>query len=221
MALLREQRRSEGAGVHLPAADAAAFWPTLVARITQGDAGAEDQLVRWFHPRIRLIAAGRLRGADAAQDVAQDTIVAVLEAVRAGRVREPAHLPAFVFGIATNLINNRHRTAAQRREVQMVVPDPPSDADAIVTTLDFVQRRTLVRQALLQLDSIDRAILILSMVDGLKPREIAPRVGLTPAVVRTRKTRAIKAMTEAVREVHETKRFASPPISTNVDEEKS
>lgn len=218
MALLREQRGSEGAGA-LPAEDAAAFWPTLVARITQGDAAAEDELARWFHPRIRLIASGRLHGADAAQDVAQDTIVAVLEAVRAGRVRDPAHLPAFVFGIATNLINNRHRTTKQRREVQMVVPDPPSDADTVVRELDFAQRRTLVRQALLQLDAIDRAVLILSMVDGLKPREIAPRVGLTPAVVRTRKTRAIKAMTDAVRAVRDTKRSASPLMSTKVSGE--
>ena len=213
MALLHEQRGSEGAGAP-SAEDRAAFWRTLVARIAQGDAAAEDQLVRWFHPRVRLIASGRLHNADTAQDVAQDTIVAVLKAIRAGDVREPAHLPAFVFGIATNLINNRHRTTKQRREVQMVVPDPPSDADTVVTELDFAQRRTLVRQALLQLDAIDRAVLILSMVDGLKPREIAPRVGLTPSVVRTRKTRAIKAMTEAVRAVGDTKRPASPLMNT-------
>jgi RNA polymerase sigma factor (sigma-70 family) len=213
--LLRERRGNLPGGLESPE-DTAPGWGELARRITAGDADAEAELARWFHARIRLIAFARLHGSDAADDVAQDVIVAVLEALRAGRVRDPDHLPAFVVGIANNLINSRHRAATQGREVQSQRLDPPSPADSVVTELDFAERRALVRAALAQLGSVDRMILILSMVDGLKPREIAPRVGLTADVVRTRKTRAVKALTEAVRAARDTKRPAAPLMSTTV-----
>jgi RNA polymerase sigma-70 factor (ECF subfamily) len=175
-----------------------AYWTRLACRITQGDREAEADLARWFHPRIRVIASARLHGSDAALDVAQDTIVAVIEALRAGRVREPERLPAFVLGIAGNLINTRHRTSTLHREVQQDPPEEPASDDSAVVRLDFEQRRAKVRAALVHLNALDRRILILTMVDGLKPREIARQVGLTPEVVRTRKARAVRVITEAV-----------------------
>lgn len=186
-----------------------ADWTHLACRITQGDREAEDDLARWFHPRVRVIALARLHGSDLALDIAQDTIVAVLDALRAGRVREPARLPAFVLGIANNLINNHHRTQARRREVTADPPPEPAGAETNVTHLDDTRRRVLVREALTQLNGIDRRILVLSFADGLHPRQIAPLVGLSPEVVRTRKSRAVRAMTEALKR-RDTKPRAQP-----------
>ena len=189
--------------------DDPAVWARLACRIEQGDREAEAELARAFHSRVHLIASARLHGSDAAWDVAQDTIVASLDALRAGRVREPERLPAFVLGIARNLINNHHRTDAQRREV---TGDPQGDlvvAHADGTRLDNARRLALVRAALIDLNSVDRRILVLTLVDGLRPREIARIVDLTPEVVRTRKSRAVKAVGEAIRR-RDTKPAAQP-----------
>jgi DNA-directed RNA polymerase specialized sigma24 family protein len=55
-----------------------------------------------------------------------------------------------------------------------------------------------VRGALARLNRADRGILLLTLVDGLKPAEIASRLGLTAEVVRVRKSRALKKVVDRV-----------------------
>jgi RNA polymerase sigma factor (sigma-70 family) len=61
------------------------------------------------------------------------------------------------------------------------------------------ERADLVRRALGILDSTDRKILLLTLTEGLKPAEIAARLGLTAEVVRTRKSRALKKTVERMK----------------------
>jgi DNA-directed RNA polymerase specialized sigma24 family protein len=42
------------------------------------------------------------------------------------------------------------------------------------------------------LNALDRRIVLLTLIEGMNPREIAPIVGLKADVVRTRKARAVK-----------------------------
>lgn len=197
MTLLGNRRRGATAGHGLPSETGDELWKSLVRRVEQGDGDAEAQLVRRFEPRIRVMASSRLRGADAALDITQDTIVAVLEALRRGSLREPEKLPAFVFGIARNLINNHFRRSARSAEVG----GHPAAGTATVepaTAEDDADRRSVVRECLTELNLLDRRILLLTLVEGMNPREIAPIVRLTPEVVRTRKSRAVQAVRERI-----------------------
>ncbi len=185
--------------------DDATFWVSLARKIEQGDREAEAELARQFYVRVRPMASVQLRWSDAAVDIAQETIVQALEALRAGRLREPEKLPAFVLGIARNLINNHKRKEAQSRGVRERPPARPVDADPALTRLDE-QQRTLVRAALARLSPVDRRILRLTLVEDRTPREIAPLVGLTPEVVRTRKSRAVKALADEIEAMTRTPR---------------
>jgi RNA polymerase sigma factor (sigma-70 family) len=180
--------------------DDTGFWVSLVRRIQQGDREAETELARQFYVRVRPMASVQLRWSDAAVDIAQETIVQALEALRAGRLREPERLPAFVLGIARNLINNHKRKEAQSREILVHPPDRPVEVDPSLARLDE-QQRALVRASLARLGPVDRRILLLTLVDDRTPHEIAPIVGLTPEVVRTRKSRAIKALAAEIEAV--------------------
>ena len=176
-------------------------WPSLVRRIERGDGTAETELAREFHQRVLTAASVRLNGSDAAEDIAQETLAAVLQALRAGALREPEKLPGFVLGIARNLINNHCRLEARRRGVVADVdelPERAAPADAEGGAAFDEERRALVRQALAHLKPVDRRIVMLTLVEGLSPREIAPVVGLEPDVVRTRKTRAVRAIGRAI-----------------------
>jgi RNA polymerase sigma factor (sigma-70 family) len=61
------------------------------------------------------------------------------------------------------------------------------------------ERTKALRSALDEMGRDDRQVLMLTLVEGLKSGEIADRLGLSPDVVRTRKARAIKRLTERLK----------------------
>jgi len=189
--LVGERQHGGTAGQEAAPQDDAARWAGLAGRVAQGDRAAEAELADLFHQRVRLFASVRLHGSDAASDIAQETILAVIEALRAGRLRAPYNLPGFVLGTARNLVNNHHRKQGRAPEVLEDPPDRPDETGGQWAGLDN-ERRALVRQALGHLNQLDRRILLLTLVEGMHPREIAPIVGLKAEVVRTRKARAVK-----------------------------
>ena len=187
-------RRSKPAAIpDGPPEDRAAFWTELARRVTAGDADAEAEFAVHFHARVRALATARLHGSDAALDIAQETIVAVLQALRAGRVSEVEKLPAFVLGTATNLVNNHHRKQARSREVGGDPPDLKGESDPSQAVL-AAEQDAMIRESLGRLNALDQRILLLTLVEGLSPREIAPIVGLTPKAVRNHKSRAVDAV---------------------------
>jgi RNA polymerase sigma factor (sigma-70 family) len=67
-----------------------------------------------------------------------------------------------------------------------------------IAQLEDAERVRLVLQALERLGQEDRRILWMTLVKGQKPGEIAAALGLTSEVVRTRKLRAVKKVTELI-----------------------
>ena len=70
----------------------------LVRQVGAGDREAEAELCRRMGPRIRLYGLRHLRDAHAAEDLTQQVLITTLEALRAGRLREPEKLASFVLG---------------------------------------------------------------------------------------------------------------------------
>jgi RNA polymerase sigma factor (sigma-70 family) len=167
----------------------------LAAAIREGDRTAESLLVEHFTPRVRAMIRARLRDPDLAGDLTQETLVAVLHAARNGQIRDPAHLSAFVQGVARNLVNNYTRRRQQHPEVEL-----DDERQNLTVTEDgtLKERRELLVRALRTLEKTDRDVLRLTLLDGLKPAEIAARSGSSPEAIRTRKTRALKRVMEAV-----------------------
>jgi len=195
-----ERRDGAPLGDEAATQDGTARWASLARRVQQGDRAAEAELAEQFHARVRLFASVRLHGSEAALDVAQETILGVIEALRAGRLREPYNLPGFVLGTARNIVNNHHRKQARNPEVLGDPPDRPAETDGRWAGLDN-ERRAMVRQALSHLGQRDRRILLLTLVQGMTPREIAPVVGLKAEVVRTHKARAVRAIADEIDKV--------------------
>jgi RNA polymerase sigma-70 factor, ECF subfamily len=163
-----------------------------VTRIASGQAADEAALVAHFAPRVRAMLRARLRQADAVHDLTQDTLIAVIVALRRGQLREADRLAAFVHGVARNTANNHLRGVHRRGE-------SPLDDDVIARlagadTAEESERRTLVEQGLNAMAPADREVLELTLVDGLHPREIAQRLSLPSDTVRQRKTRALKRL---------------------------
>jgi len=167
------------------------LWAGLADRVRRGDSSAEEELSRYFYPRIIAMSVVRLRDPEAAREIAQDALIAIVVALREGKVREPEKLPGFVSGTARNLVNNHFRVLHDQPKTVELDPETPSRHN-LETEAELAEQRQRLRSALLCIAPQDRTILLLTLVEGMNPREIAGRVGLSLENVRTRKMRAIR-----------------------------
>ena len=164
----------------------------LVPRIQAGDTSAEEEFVKTYRRGLLVIATARTRDREAARDLTQEILIAVLQALRAGQLREAEKLGAFVHGTARNIINNYLRVKTRRSETDLDgVTEPSVDP---VERLESDDRRQLVRRELQSFSPTDQQILLLSLVDGHPLAEVAQRLNLSHDAVRARKSRMIKKM---------------------------
>ncbi len=75
----------------------------LVHRIESGDLFAESELVERYAHGIRLILMKRTGSAQLAHDLCQDTFVVTLKKLRAGQLKNPCSLAAFIRQTAVNI----------------------------------------------------------------------------------------------------------------------
>ena len=136
----------------------------------------------WQFFRRRVPEAGR------AEELAQDTFVALLEG--AHRYEARTAFRAYLFGIAYNVLSADRRKAVHRRSdpLDFEPPSDPHDPDAGLW----------VRRALAQLDEDDREILMLREYSELSYQEIAVLRQLPLNTVRSRLFRARMALRAAL-----------------------
>ena len=144
---------------------------------------------------IRLMALRALHDPEAADEVAQETLV---RASLSLRELPRDKLGAYVAGIARHVIADigraRQRVVSlgQVSEESLAAPAPdPLEALCAATEL----RR--VRDALGRLSPEDRELLRLSFFNGLSPTEIAAQTGAPAERIRQRKHRALARLRQA------------------------
>ena len=151
--------------------------------------------------RVRLFAARQLHDAADAEDVAQETMRIVLEALGRGTIQNLRALPGFVFQTAKNLCLKRMR--AGRRGSAALAKLGPEEidhaADALSSLIAEEQRQRL-REAMAGLAENDRHLLQLFYVEGLGAGEVARRLSSTAVAVRVRKHRLIARLSSLIAE---------------------
>lgn len=154
-------------------------------------------LAERFGERLRLFALRRVRDAATAEDVAQETLRRVADALRAGRVANLDALPGFVFQTGRHVCLEQQR-AAGREERALRRLGASSDETAPVpdalAMLIGEERRVAVRRALAALDDDDRTLLRQVYFDQLDSAEMARRLGVTAGAFRVRKHRALRRL---------------------------
>jgi len=169
----------------------------LVRAIAGGDREAEREFVARCAPPVRAMLLARSRNPDLASDLQQDVMIEAICALRRGQVHDPAKLSAFVLAIARNVLNNYFRTS--RRTEALDAPEDLPDLRSAAERLEEQEWQERALRAIGTLAAVDRAILQMTLVDGLKPGIIAARLRLSPDVVRQRKLRATRRVIEIVR----------------------
>jgi RNA polymerase sigma-70 factor (ECF subfamily) len=169
----------------------------LVQAISAGNLDAEREFATRYLPPVRAMLLARLRDPDVADDLKQDVLIESICALRRGRIQDPEKLSQFVMGIARNCLNNYFRSSHR-----VALVDLPENLPAISSTesdRDERDREQRAFQAIQSLDPLDRTILQMTLVDGLKPGIIAEQLHLSPDVVRQRKLRATRRVIDFIR----------------------
>ena len=161
----------------------------LVRRIAAGaeDArAAEAELCHRFAPRARLYGRRHLRDDERAGDLAQAVMLAVIEAVRAGRVADPERIERFVLGTCRNVVHRMRDVDARARPTDTAELDTMAFAPAT----EPVDIGGLYR-CLAALDARDRAVVYLSFNDERSAEQISVVLKTTPGNVRVLRHRAV------------------------------
>jgi len=162
---------------------------------------AEVALCRRFGPRAQLYGRKHLRDGERARDLSQTVMIAVIEAVRAGRVEDPARIDRFVLGTCRNValrmreVDSRAQpTATEELDVLAVVPEvEPMDLGALA-------------RCLAELDGRGRSVVFLSFNEGKAADDIASALGTTAGNVRVVRHRAVAQLRRCMDDCRETAR---------------
>jgi RNA polymerase sigma factor (sigma-70 family) len=178
--------------------DAAHDNERLVKAIGDGDHEAEREFAARYLRPVKAMLLARSRDPELAADLVQDVMIEAICALRRGQLREPLKLSSFVIAIARNRLNNHYRASIRRPE-SLEFPDDLPDLSSNSDKLENQEREDLAMNAISGLEPLDKTILQMTLVDGLKPGIIAQRLGLNPDLVRQRKLRATRRVIDFVR----------------------
>lgn len=177
-----------------------ATWAKLAEQVraaAAGDRAEEAALCARFAPAVRTFARQRLRSPEAVEEFAQDVLLLVLQALRAGSVSEPERFGGFVLGVCRNVARERARTRERRDALwQAYAPGLAFlEADSPQTSADEV---ALLEDCLGQLSARARVVVSQAYVQGESSQQIAERLGVQEGHVRVLRHRALGALRDCM-----------------------
>jgi RNA polymerase sigma-70 factor (ECF subfamily) len=167
---------------------------SLVQRSLAGDAEAYSELVRRHLNSAYAVALSELGDSRDAEDAAQDTFIQALQ--RLEECRDPSKFGAWVRTIA----RNRARSLGRRKRVRQAEPletayEAASTADPS-KDMERTQLRAHLESALATLKPVQRQVIVLHDLEGMKHGEIALDLGIPEGTVRSHLHFARRALRE-------------------------
>ena len=167
----------------------------LVGRLRQGDVVAGDELVARYH-RPLMPYLQWLTGADAAEDLHQQTWLSVLDHLDNFTTDSvTGGFKAWLFRIASNKAKDRWRSRGREREAKAAFGAMLSDhaPDRTDGALDLSEQGDKLSRAMERLPDCQRQVLVLRYYSNLKFVDIANMLGCP---LNTALTRAHKGLTK-------------------------
>ena len=148
----------------------------------------ERSICQRYSNRIRSYGLCHLRDSAAAEDLVQQVLLIVLQALRAGRVEDVDNLDKYVFGTCRNTAMDIRRSNARQRRI----------ADAAATALPEgyelpwqLADRARLDTCLDKLEARARNVVLATFVDQRDADEVGRSMGLSAGNVRVIRHRAL------------------------------
>jgi RNA polymerase sigma-70 factor (ECF subfamily) len=173
---------------------------TLILQFQKGSREAFEELFARYRGPLYGFFRRRLNGDQRAEDLMQETFVAVIRA--RARYEPRALVRTYLYGIAMNLLAAERRRQFRDSPGGQLAPEP--------ATHDAPDAVLWIRQALAKLDEAEREILMLREYEQLSYAEIAELVNVPVNTVRSRLFRARMALKECLEPEPKIQQVAAP-----------
>jgi RNA polymerase sigma-70 factor (ECF subfamily) len=166
----------------------------LLAAACQGDRGALDQLVQLYYARVYRYGRRVCLNPSDADDAVQEAFVALGRSVTT--FRQEASLSTWLFTVVKNMCMRMLRPFVRQRHhlgeavEQEALAQLPEEAASPEEQLERQRMVAAVEACLLELEPLYREVLVLRDVEGLPGPEVAERLGISVAAMKTRLHRA-------------------------------
>jgi RNA polymerase sigma-70 factor (ECF subfamily) len=164
---------------------------SVALRALGGDVEAEREVCRRLLPAVRAFAQRRLRAASV-EDFAHDAMLELVQALRAGRIEDPARVAGFALGICRNLARERARNSERRRELSELYG--LSEADFVAWDRELSVRRDHLEDCFSQLGERARRVIRATFCEDEPDGDIARALSLSEANVRIIRHRTLAAL---------------------------
>jgi RNA polymerase sigma-70 factor (ECF subfamily) len=179
----------------------------LLARCAEGDQAACAELVAEHQRMVYQLSFHLLGNRDEALDLSQDVFMRVFRTLP--QFRGHSQLRTWIYRIVVNQARNRQRWWRRRHRASQVSLDQhlethaePSGNPRVAPDNVLAQKRlaSQLRRALDALPFDQRSVIVLREIDGLSYDEIAFSLGVTLGTVKSRLTRARRALRDVLQE---------------------
>jgi RNA polymerase sigma-70 factor (ECF subfamily) len=177
-------------GIEIPSPEADA----LVRRAIDGDTDAYASLFELTLPSVYRYLYGRCGDATLAEDLAQDSYIRAMRAIRTSFEGKSSDFLAWMIRIARNRFLDHVKSGRVRWEVvvdelpiTLAAGDPENEAIATVAGNDL-------RRCLKRLTAEQQEIVFLRFFQGLQIAEVATVTGRTEGAVKALQFRALRAL---------------------------
>jgi RNA polymerase sigma-70 factor (ECF subfamily) len=183
-----EEESTRSNGARGPGADEQSD-DELVASVIAGSRAHFDLLYARYFPRVYRFVHARIRSHADAEEIVQETFIAVFGSIRG--YRGTASLAAWIYGIARNVLNSHLRSARRRLDRVELVDDeqlaraPASSATRPDAALDLDQFRRGVLERLDGLGGWQTEIFAMRHLENLSIPEISRRTRRSSDSVRS------------------------------------
>ena len=165
----------------------------LVRDILSGDVGAYEPLVRRWTPRIMAVCHARVRHADAAEDLAQETLLRGLRALHT--LSDPEKFGPWLCGIAVRTCLDWLKAAARSERSLDGLEDEDSGAQqaSVSNDADEPARRDELARMMAEVERLPlpyRQVLMQFYYEDCSYKQIAALLGVSAATVNMRLTKA-------------------------------
>lgn len=144
-----------------------------------------------FAGRIRMYGLRHLRDEQAARDLVQQVLLAVIEALRQGRVASPVRIDAFVLATARNISRDMRRSdLRQKRVAEQASAALPEGWEPEWPRADRVRLEGCLRG----LEPRERAVMTMTFAEDRGAEEIGQALGLTSGNVRVIRHRTLRRL---------------------------
>jgi RNA polymerase sigma-70 factor (ECF subfamily) len=136
------------------------FDEPYVQRLCAGDFRTQEHFVAYFSELIQLKLRSRLHSPQAIEDVRQETFTRVFVALRAGKLRQPERLGAFVNSMCNNVLFEHYRASSRDSSIEDEDQEAfPAVSVDLLGALAAKQMGEKIREILEEMSERDRRLL--------------------------------------------------------------